>query len=770
MAPHSQPGFPNSSIAVVGKSSFFPAAASPKAFWPGVLGLKGLMSGLATGQWPFNAFFSEDDLKRLKGFVMKSGLAMGAIPPDGFEIPAEVFKISQVVPLLALFLGKQAIEDTKCLQNGKIKPGKVKVFMNLLSENPLVRECTAGFFRKIWTDSMLVAGVAEDKIKKTCEAAQRLISENENASVFGKDLPGKFAIHYGFEVASFCGTAPLPGTMELFSCAVKELQSKRTDLAIVGGIDYSGTLFSVIEEISNKNRSIPETYLKEGMGMLVLRRLEDLSGDSDNIYAIISAADPASIKLLSPSPEKTGFSPETKPAEILNLSYDDFMNGGETGTSKPLGGFSGHSSQKRKAFFNEKRFVVGASISDIGFDQSWLGKNELQKIDWLPNTISKLYGISGTNSELAKGVLQAEHLSHHTRLHPIDIVYDSNEKTCRNLPFNRLSVSVEVNGERIIARGGIDQSLNWKDVRECWLKKTGELRFFHDLLGALFGTFVRKVVLRKPREFDEVASRPVIYMANHQIGLESPLFMALSYAMTGIPIQAVAKPEHVNAWLAFLLAFAEDSLGDNQPFHLMYFDKQQPHVLIDALKNGERKDSLLVHVEGTRAMEAGQPVTKLSSVFLDMAIAKNVPMVPVRFVGGLPLTPTTERLDFPFGNGKQDYFIGGPIFPEDLTKMPYGQRPKFVMDQINSLGPLNDEDGPLEPNKKFEEKTKFFIESFGLPKMQAMLFSILTIIDDPCEETAILSKAVQSGKLGGSSVELPPVLKKFLSHVKTKFT
>ena len=74
------------------------------------------------------------------------------------------------------------------------------------------------------------------------------------------------------------------------------------------------------------------------------------------------------------------------------------------------------------------------------------------------------------------------------------------------------------------------------------------------------------------------------------------------------------------------------------------------------------------------------------------------------------------------------------------------------------------------PNRKFEEKTKFFIESFGLPKMQAMLFSILTIIDDPCEETSILSKAVQSGKLGSGGGELPSVLKKFLTHVKSKFT
>ena len=64
-------------VAVVGRSPLFPASVSPKAFWPGLLGLKGLMSGLSGGQWPFSEIFTAQDLKGLKWFVMKSGLLMG---------------------------------------------------------------------------------------------------------------------------------------------------------------------------------------------------------------------------------------------------------------------------------------------------------------------------------------------------------------------------------------------------------------------------------------------------------------------------------------------------------------------------------------------------------------------------------------------------------------------------------------------------------------------------------------------------------------------
>jgi len=202
----------------------------------------------------------------------------------------------------------------------------------------------------------------------------------------------------------------------------------------------------------------------------------------------------------------------------------------------------------------------------------------------------------------------------------------------------------------------------------------------------------------------------------------------------------------------------------------MYFDRQNPQELIDTLKKaGQPEASLLVHVEGTRAAAADQPVTRLSSIFLDMAIDKNLPLIPLRFVGGLPVEPSNDRHDFPYGNGKQDYLIGTPVMPEQLKKMPYGQRPRHMMDLINNLGPANGEDVLLPPDKTFEAKTRFFIDTFGFPKMQAMLFAILQMIDDPCEETAQLIKAVQSGKVDPKNPDIPPVLKNFLGHLKSKF-
>jgi hypothetical protein len=95
------------------------------------------------------------------------------------------------------------------------------------------------------------------------------------------------------------------------------------------------------------------------------------------------------------------------------------------------------------------------------------------------------------------------------------------------------------------------------------------------------------------------------------------------------------------------------------------------------------------------------PVRKLSSAFLDMAIAVGRPVVPVRFVGGLPVAPVFHEIDFPVGMGQQDIHIGRPIPPEELRSLSYRDRRQCVIDAINRLGPPNETEEPLPPDPTF---------------------------------------------------------------------
>ena len=62
-----------------------------------------------------------------------------------------------------------------------------------------------------------------------------------------------------------------------------------------------------------------------------------------------------------------------------------------------------------------------------------------------------------------------------------------------------------------------------------------------------------------------------------------------------------------------------------------------------------------------RNMLRDRVVEKMSGAFIDMAMQVNAPVVPIRFVGGLPADPMDRRIEFPLGMGTQDIYIGRPM-------------------------------------------------------------------------------------------------------------
>jgi len=58
--------------------------------------------------------------------------------------------------------------------------------------------------------------------------------------------------------------------------------------------------------------------------------------------------------------------------------------------------------------------------------------------------------------------------------------------------------------------------------------------------------------------------------------------------------------------------------------------------------------SVMVHVEGAMAPQLSCAGAQALGAFLDMAIELGRPVVPVRFVGGLPVAPVSDEIDFPW--------------------------------------------------------------------------------------------------------------------------
>ncbi|MFO0661934.1 MAG: hypothetical protein U0165_19185, partial [Polyangiaceae bacterium] len=140
-----------------------------------------------------------------------------------------------------------------------------------------------------------------------------------------------------------------------------------------------------------------------------------------------------------------------------------------------------------------------------------------------------------------------------------------------------------------------------------------------------------------------------------------------------------------------------------------------------------------------------QTVSTVSSVFLDMALAAGAPIVPVRFTGGLPIEPLEARIEFPLGYGKQDYWIGRPILPEQLAALPFKDRKELVLSAINGLGPSSDQ--PFPPNPGFEARVNEWASQTGTTPAYAALFSTLEALPSPGHDVKRLIEAAKTGAL-----------------------
>jgi len=113
----------------------------------------------------------------------------------------------------------------------------------------------------------------------------------------------------------------------------------------------------------------------------------------------------------------------------------------------------------------------------------------------------------------------------------------------------------------------------------------------------------------------------------------------------------------------------------------------------------------------------------------------------------LPVTPLTERIEFPVGYGKQTLWFGRPISPQELASMAYGERKALVIDAINGLGPLNADETPCAPDPDFEASVKAWAEQTGVSESDAVLLRILQESAEMVPDVSRLVEASRSGTL-----------------------
>lgn len=274
-----------------------------------------------------------------------------------------------------------------------------------------------------------------------------------------------------------------------------------------------------------------------------------------------------------------------------------------------------------------------------------------------------------------------------------------------------------------------------------------------DLIRALLMKFCRGIWLEDEANFRSLAGTPVLFLANHQVAVESILFATALSPLMGAPVHAIAKQEHTGTWVGQLFGQLYAHPGV-QPLETTFFTPLgDPTALLELIGRLQttletRRCGLLVHAAASRVLTCRSVVRTLSSVFIDLAIRGRFPIVPVKFRGGLPAKPLEGFLDFPVGYGSQDFCLGRAIMPDDLARTPFRERRELVLDRINTLGGKLTDETPAPADPAFADEVAAFMERFGvLEPAFAVLWASLKRLPARTPPITALLAGIEAGRL-----------------------
>jgi 3-oxoacyl-(acyl-carrier-protein) synthase/3-hydroxymyristoyl/3-hydroxydecanoyl-(acyl carrier protein) dehydratase/1-acyl-sn-glycerol-3-phosphate acyltransferase len=382
----------------------------------------------------------------------------------------------------------------------------------------------------------------------------------------------------------------------------------------------------------------------------------------------------------------------------------------------------------RVAFLRDRKPVPGLGLSQQEGDATVATAAELARSDWLPGTVAATYAAAG---DLPTAVAVADHVGRLGGVHPSTVRRDGSHAVSSALPLTRWPIEVISEGGRAEVRSAGEPTLDVGPVRAFWDDWFGIGRWpVEDIYYGLIERFVRRVRLDDPDAHAAIRGRSTLYLANHQVGVESLLFSVIVSGLSGVPTVTLAKAEHRTTWLGKLIAHNFAWPGVRDPRVITFFDRSDksslPKIigeLADEMRAGGR--SVMVHVEGTRSLSCRVPVLKMSGAFVDMALSTGSPIVPVRFVGGLPAEPLSRRIEFPIGYGQQDVILGRPILPEEIGALGLKERKELVIGAINALQPTNDVEEPFPGDPAFAERLGARLASTNTDEPHGVLLEVL---------------------------------------------
>jgi acyl transferase domain-containing protein/NAD(P)-dependent dehydrogenase (short-subunit alcohol dehydrogenase family)/acyl carrier protein len=287
-------------LAIIGISCIFPEADGLDAYWHNVRNGVDAITDLPDTHWSPDDFFDADPKAPDMTYASRGGFIPEVdFNPLEFGIAPNALEATDTAQLLGLYTASRALKDAGYGPDREFDRDRVSVVLGVTGTLELTISLGSRlghpFWRKALAESGVTGEVAEDVVRRIADSYVGW-QEASFPGLLGNVVAGRIANRLNLGGTNCVVDAACASSLSALHLAAMELAEGRCDMAITGGVDTLNDIFmymcfSKTPALSATGNARPfdhegdGTILGEGVGMLILKRLDDAVRDGDKIYA-----------------------------------------------------------------------------------------------------------------------------------------------------------------------------------------------------------------------------------------------------------------------------------------------------------------------------------------------------------------------------------------------------------------------------------------------------------------------------------------------------
>jgi len=309
-------------IAIIGMASIFPQAKNLQEYWQNIIQKVDCITDVPPSRWHIDDYYDPDPKAQDKTYCKRGGFLPDIdFNPLEFGLPPNILEVTDISQLLGLVVAKEAMEDAGYGAYRQFNHERTGVILGVAIGRQLAVPLGARLQYPLWKKVLKNSGLSEEDSQKIIEKIKSgYVEWDENAfpGMLANVISGRIANRLNLGGMNCVVDAACASSLGALRMAISELTEHRADMMITGGVDTDNSIFAYMcfsktpavspgDKVRPFDADADGMMLGEGVGMLVIKRLEDAQRDGDRIYAVIkgvgSSSDGKYKSIYAPRPE-----------------------------------------------------------------------------------------------------------------------------------------------------------------------------------------------------------------------------------------------------------------------------------------------------------------------------------------------------------------------------------------------------------------------------------------------------------------------------------